>query len=48
MPPIQWVRHRQKLIPIGRLSISCEDRRTGRSEPGYCLKESIDIIRDTA
>ena len=22
MPPIQWVRHRQKLIPIGRLSIS--------------------------
>ena len=23
IPPIQWVRHRQKLIPIGRLSISC-------------------------
>ena len=22
IPPIQWVRHRQKLIPIGRLSIS--------------------------
>ena len=48
MPPIQWVRHRQKLIPHRKALNLLEDRRTGRSEPGYCLKESIDIIRDTA